>query len=91
MAERIFKIQLKTLTASLLRLGINFSITNEAARNLAITGFSSKYGARQISGVIRSQLARPISKKIVSEEVKSGQTITVLWNEAEQKINWEIK
>jgi ATP-dependent Clp protease ATP-binding subunit ClpA len=90
MAEKIFKIQLKSLSNSLLRLGIHFSITEEAGRNLAITGFSSKYGARQIGGVIRSQLARPISKKIVSEEVKSGQEIAVAWDNAEQKIIWNI-
>ncbi|HZH73485.1 MAG TPA: ATP-dependent Clp protease ATP-binding subunit, partial [Mariniphaga sp.] len=90
MAERIFKIQLKALINSLLRLGIHFAITDEASRNLAITGFSSKYGARQIGGVIRSQLARPISKKIVSEEVKNGQAITVSWDNKEQKIIWDI-
>jgi ATP-dependent Clp protease ATP-binding subunit ClpB len=90
MAERIFKIQLKALSNSLLRLGINFTITDEASKNLAITGFSSKYGARQIGGVIRSQLARPISKKIVSEEVKTGQTISVSWDNSEQKITWNI-
>lgn len=90
MAERIFKIQLKALSSSLFRLGINFTITDEASKNLAITGFSSKYGARQIGGVIRSQLARPISKKIVSEEVKSGQTINVSWDDKEQKIIWDI-
>lgn len=90
MAERIFKIQLKALNHSLLRLGINFSITDEALRNLAVTGFSSKYGARQIGGVIRSQLARPISKKIVSEEVKTGQTIHISWDNGEQKILWNI-
>jgi len=89
-AERIFKIQLKLLSNSLLRLGINFSITEEAARNLAITGFSTKYGARQISGVIRSALARPISKKIVSEEVKIGQEIAVAWDNAAQKTSWNI-
>ncbi|NAW50019.1 AAA domain-containing protein [Elizabethkingia argentiflava] len=90
MAEKIFKIQLQSLQHSLLRLGIDFSISEAASHHLAITGFSSKYGARQIGGVIRSQLARPISKKIVSEEVKSGQSISVSWNNEDQKISWNI-
>lgn len=90
MAERIFRIQLKSLTNSLLRLGIQFSISDDAARNLAITGFSSKYGARQIAGVIRSQLARPISKKIISEEVSSGKSIEIQWDEMESKLVWKI-
>ena len=89
-AERIFHIQLKSLRDALSRMAIKFTINDEAVRNLALTGFSSKYGARQIGGVIRSQLARPISKMIIREEVKNGQEIVVSWNTEEQKISWEI-
>lgn len=46
---------------------------------MAISGFSSQYGARQISGVIRQEIARPISKMIVKEELISGQKIEVDW------------
>lgn len=90
MAEKIFSIQLKSLRKALTRLGIDFNISDEAIKNLALNGFSSKYGARQISGVIRAQLARPISKKIVREEVKSGQTINVSWNSETEEVTWEI-
>jgi len=90
MAEKIFSIQLKSLRKALTRLGIDFNISDEAIKNLALNGFSSKYGARQISGVIRAQLARPISKKIVREEVKSGQTINVGWNSDSEELTWEI-
>ena len=91
LAENIFKIQLKALRNSLTRLGIGLEISDEAVKNLALNGFSSKYGARQISGVIRSQLARPISKKIVREEVKNGQNILVEWNADENDLNWKIQ
>lgn len=90
-AERIFNIQLKSLHKSLHRLGMTLSITDEAVKNLALGGFSSKYGARKISGVIRSQLARPISKMIVREEVKSGQTLKVDWNQNDDKIEWKVE
>ena len=90
MAERIFNIQLKPLLDALSRLNIKFSISNEAIKNLAVTGFSSKYGARQIGGIIRSQLTRPISKMIIREEVKNGQEITVSWNTEEQQVNWQV-
>jgi ATP-dependent Clp protease ATP-binding subunit ClpA len=90
-AERIFNIQLKSLHKSLHRLGMTLSITDEAVKNLALGGFSSKYGARQISGVIRSKLARPISKMIVREEVKSGQTLKVDWNQTDDKIEWKVE
>lgn len=90
MAEKIFSIQLKSLRKALTRLGIDFSISDEAIKNMALNGFSSKYGARQISGVIRAQLVRPISKKIVREEVKAGQTINVSWNAENEDLIWEI-
>ncbi len=90
MAEKIFDIQLKSLQKALLRLGIELNISQDAVKNLAINGFNSKYGARQISGVIRAQLSRPISKKIVREEVKSGQTIDVEWDDLKRDLSWII-
>ena len=90
-AEKIFRIQLKTLHNSLDRLGMQFAITDEAVKNLALSGFNSRYGARQISGVIRSQLARPISKMIVREEALSGQTITADWDEKDKTVKWKVE
>lgn len=89
MADKIFRIQLKSLRSSLTRMGIDFEISDDAVRNLAVNGFSSKYGARQILGVIRSQLARPISKKIVREEVKIGQKLKVDWDSETSQVIWE--
>ena len=91
MAENIFKIQLKPLRNALQRLGMTFEISDAAVKELALNGFSSKYGARQITGVIRSQIARPISKRIVREEVKAGENISVDWNEEKKELEWEIK
>jgi ATP-dependent Clp protease ATP-binding subunit ClpA len=90
MAERIFHIQLKSLRDALSRMSIKLSLSDEVVKNLALTGFSSKYGARQIGGIIRAQLARPISKMIIREEVKSGQDIVVSWDAVKHKISWEI-
>lgn len=90
MAEKIFMIQLKALTEPLQRMGIGFTISPEAVTLLATEGFSSKYGARQIGGVIRSQLSRPISKMIVKEEVKKGDTIQLSLDK-ENKLQWEVK
>lgn len=89
MATQIFNIQLKALTEPLKRMGIGFSITEEATKGLAVSGFNTKYGARQISGVIRSQLNRPVSKMIVKEEVKKGDTIYVSIDEA-GVLGWKV-
>ena len=72
---RIFDIQMKGLLEILDKQGITLSITEEAKKYLALNGFTPKYGARQISSVIRTQIRRPISKYIISGEVKKGNTI----------------
>lgn len=87
---RIFEIQLKGLVDALNMQGIGFNINEEAARMLALGGFNPKYGARQLSGVIRNQLRRPISKFIISGEVKKGQVIGIKKNEEEGQLEWTI-
>ncbi|RIY35181.1 hypothetical protein CKY20_11160 [Capnocytophaga canis] len=91
MAEKIFGIQLQPLIDALSRQGITLTVCEQAKKKLAITGFSSKYGARQIAGVIRTRLTRPISKKIVSEEIKYGNHIHITWSDEQDDVFWEVK
>jgi ATP-dependent Clp protease ATP-binding subunit ClpA len=74
---RIFDIQMKGLLEALDKQGITFTISPEAKKYLALHGFTPRYGARQISGVIRNQLRRPISRYIISGELKKGNTVSV--------------
>jgi ATP-dependent Clp protease ATP-binding subunit ClpB len=75
MALKIFDIQLRSLTDPLAKQGISLVISPKAKKQLTLSGFTPKYGARQIKGVIRNQLRRPISRKIVSGELHKGCTI----------------
>lgn len=87
---RIFEIQLKSLIDALYKQGIGFEIEEEAKAMLALSGFTPKYGARQLSGVIRNELRRPISKYIISGELKKGFTIVIRKHAEEKKLEWEI-
>ncbi|KIO76408.1 ATPase AAA [Pedobacter lusitanus] len=87
---RIFEIQLKSLIDALQKQGIAFEIEEEATKMLALSGFTPKYGARQLSGVIRNELRRPISKYIISGELKKGNTIVIKKHETEERLEWEI-
>jgi ATP-dependent Clp protease ATP-binding subunit ClpB len=87
---KILEIQMKSLLESLDKQGIQLEVTDEAKSKIALTGFTPKYGARQISGVIRTALRRPISKFIVSGKVTKGDTIQVHLNE-EQEIDYTVK
>lgn len=87
---RIFEIQLKSLIEALDKQGIAFEIDQEAIKMLALSGFTPKYGARQLSGVIRNELRRPISKYIISGTLKKGNTIVVRKHAEEARLEWEI-
>jgi ATP-dependent Clp protease ATP-binding subunit ClpB len=87
---RIFEIQLTSLVQALDRMGIGFSISPEVKSMLALGGFTPKYGARQLAGVIRNKLRRPISRYIISGELKKGNTIAVNIKENSEELLWVI-
>lgn len=86
---RIFEIQMRGLLEALDKQGMGLHISEEAKKYLALNGFTPKYGARQIAGVIRNQLRRPISKYIIAGEMKKGSLVKVELRNDE--LTWEIK
>lgn len=87
---RIFEIQLKSLVESLFKQGISLTISSNAKSNLAESGFTPKYGARQLVTVIRNRLRRPISKMLVTGELKKGDTLFVDLKSDDELI-WDIQ
>ena len=87
-AVRIFTLHLRGLTDQLTKQGITLELTAEARRYLALTGFSPQYGARQLKGVIRNQLRRPISRMIVAGELTMGATVHV--DSLDDALQWTI-
>jgi len=87
---RIFEIQLKSLIQALDKMGINMQLSAEAKNMLALSGFTPKYGARQLSAVIRNQLRRPISRYIISGELKKGNTIAIDKKSDDTELLWSI-
>lgn len=73
--SKIFKIQLKDLLASLQKQDITLTISEKAIDLLAIKGFTPKYGARPLRGVIRKELRSPLSRMIITGKVKKGDKI----------------
>jgi ATP-dependent Clp protease ATP-binding subunit ClpA len=76
-AVRIFELHLRGLTELLYKQGISLEITPEAKRYLALSEFTPQYGARQLKGVIRNALRRPISQLIVTGKAEKGSVIQV--------------
>lgn len=75
--NQIFKIQLKDLRKALEKQEMTLILSDEATSHLAKKGFTPKYGARPLRGVIRTDLRSPLSKKIISGELTKGSTIKI--------------
>jgi ATP-dependent Clp protease ATP-binding subunit ClpA len=89
-AVKIFDIHLKSLTEPLHKQGITLEILQDARKQLALSGFSPRYGARPIKGVIRNQLRRPISRMIIAGEVKKDSVVQVALDNSGE-IQWNIR
>lgn len=81
----IFDLHLKSLVGLLKKQGIGLDLSAEARKNIALSGFTPKYGARQLKGVIRNRLRRPISRMIVGGEIGKGNDIQVTENQSDIK------
>ncbi len=85
---QIFNIQLKSLLKTLDKQGITLTLTDDVRRQLALEGYTPKYGARPLRGVIRNRLRRPLSRLIVSGEIGKGSVLKLSANEAGE-LNFE--
>jgi ATP-dependent Clp protease ATP-binding subunit ClpB len=84
----IFDIHLRPLLEQLRRQGITLQISPEARQFLALSGFTPKYGARPITGVIRSQLRRPISRLIISGAARPGTVLSLTLPAGSEQVQW---
>lgn len=89
-AMGIFEIHLKKELQDLVsEMGFTLNVTQEAKSHLVENGFNATYGARPLKGIIRSELRRPLARKIISGEVSEGKIVEVsLLNE---ELFWQIK
>lgn len=90
MVQNILGIQLKSLFQALQKKGIQLSVSDSASANLAEMGFTPKYGARPLSGVIRTKLRRPLSKKMISGEIEQGSRVN-LDLDKDNELEWKIE
>ena len=89
MIVRIFDIHLKSLYKMLEIQGIDLKIDEKAKEKLAMSGFTPKYGARPLIGVIRNELRRPLSRKIITGEVNKGNCVKIALDKTGE-IAWNV-
>jgi ATP-dependent Clp protease ATP-binding subunit ClpA len=54
-----------------------------------MSGFNAQYGARPILGILRKDIRRPLSKMIISGELKEGDNVTLTIDEKDE-LKWDI-
>ena len=86
---KIFDIHLKGLLKLLAEQEIQLEMSDEVKANIAMRGFDPQYGARQIIGNIRKELRHPLSKLIISGQVKGGDTVVVSLSDGE--VSFQVK
>lgn len=85
----IFNIHLKGLLKTLKEQNISLEISDDAKHQIAMRGFNAQYGARPILGIIRKEIRRPLSKVIISGDIKSGDKVSLRLDE-EKNLKWTI-
>ncbi len=76
----IVKVQLEQVAQRLRAKKIQIEFSSDAISWLAKRGFDPIYGARPLKRVIQGELLNPLSKEIISGQVRSGDTIHVSAN-----------
>ena len=85
----IFNIHLKGLLKTLKEQNINLTVDDKAVHKIAMSGFNAQYGARPILGILRKDIRRPLSKMIISGELKDGDNVTLTIDEKDE-LKWDI-
>lgn len=89
-AKAIFKLHLSRLQEQLIGIkNISFDLSDSALEYLTNKGFSKKYGARPIAGIVRTYLKKTISKLIVSEAILENEIVVL--DIKEDEFIWEKK
>lgn len=87
-AKAIFKLHLNRLQEQLISIkNISFDLSDGALEYLTNKGFSKKYGARPIAGIVRTYLKKTISKLIISEAILENEAIVL--DIKEDEFIWE--
>ena len=89
-AKAIFRLHLSRLQEQLRTIkNISFDLSEAALEYLTHKGFSKKYGARPIAGIVRTYLKKTISKLIISEAILENESIVL--DIKEDEFIWEKK
>lgn len=86
---KIFNIQLKDLHKALNKQEVTLELTGAAQEFLAYKGFTPKYGARPLRGVIRNDLRGPLAKMLITGKIGKGSKVSLDIKDEEMQWSYE--
>ncbi|MFD0861149.1 ATP-dependent Clp protease ATP-binding subunit [Sungkyunkwania multivorans] len=84
---KIFNIQLKDLHKALGKQEITLELSEKAQEFLAYKGYTPKYGARPLRGVIRTDLRAPLSRMLITGKISKGSKVSL--DIKDDKLEWK--
>ncbi len=81
--ERIIDIELKDLYERVAQAGYTLKLGKGVKKFVAEAGYDPQYGARPLKRAIQRYIEDPLAEKIISGEVKPGETITLRLHKGE--------
>ncbi len=73
----IVRVQLDQIVARLKAKKINIEFSSKAIQFIAKKGYDPIYGARPLKRVIQTELLNPLSREIISLQIKSGDLVNI--------------
>ncbi|MRJ10565.1 ATP-dependent Clp protease ATP-binding subunit [Ornithobacterium rhinotracheale] len=88
---RIIAIELSKLYGLVKDMGYEVELSQEAKEFVAEKGFDKDYGARPLKRAIQKYIEDPMAEKIINSEIKEGDSLLVILNEAKDGLEITIK
>ena len=85
--SEIVVLQIEDLKRKLLEKSLTIEFSDEAIKQISSEGYNPIYGARPLKRTIQKNILDPLSRSIINEDFKSGDTIMVSGGSGELEFN----
>ena len=87
----IVDLQVQRLANRLAERRLGLEVTSAAREWLALTGYDPVYGARPLRRLVQSAIGDPLSKELLSGELRDGDTVLVDLDSASDRLTVQAK
>ena len=88
---QIVRLMINDLCHLTMEQNISLEVDPNVCRHIAAISFNKDYGARPLKRAITKYIENPLSEKILTEEIKSGDSVSVFMENGDLKIGCKSK